>query len=738
MVPQLEATLQSYHINALQEIADQLALKSDRFPPRKGWLVTELGRLIPKMARSEAFIQALSDTERAALAILINCAEPTTLATVARPLMLAGLVHIEGQPEASRRPRTRDILSDLLRKGLIVNVTPPISSSDGRTLSLMSRFGIPEEVRSLLPTALLSEPQPDLGQVLARSVTPHHVVSRDLQAFLRELLFVWAHLRDQPAQRLKTGDIGKRDRRRLCAALALEEPDGLEKVAWLCHVLAALNLVTESPTEVTAVEGQAVTLFWGAKTSQYQRDLRQAYARMSSPLSSDRATSRLTGHLQGFDLRAPSDVRSQILATLVQASAPGWWSFSTLLSLLTGDQAGGLVLDDNILAVVYDQYRWYGSAYQREVEANLKGIERAWVQRALEELCAMGLVELGYSEADSKDLVALRTDQTLGQTVPSHQDQPWQVILQPDFQVLALGPIPLRVLAGIEQVAHREKIDESVVTYRLNRESIYRALRAGETVPTILAYLEETTGQPIPQNIHRSLEEWYRQYERITVRRSARILQVDSGERLTALLDDPQLGQHLHRIDDRSAWFVPEDTDLVRQRLQAHELLPAVSHGAQADLPNSMRWRDGELESRTALPSLYVSAALARFAEPHGNRWRLTPQSIQAAAALGTPPLEVIARLKMLTGAPPPDGLEKLVKAWGKHFGDGQTSQVRLLHLKRNEALAELRAADPALHRWLRPLPGLESLAIVNEAHWSEVMALLDSWGVEVASEHWW
>ena len=157
---QLEPTLQAYHINALQEIADQLALKPDHPPARKAWLVAELSKLIPKMAQSEAFILGLTDAERAALAVIADREDPITLAHVARPLMLAGMAHIESRPETMRRPWVKDVVSDLLRKGLIVNTITPSSGNALRTLTLLGRFSIAEEVRSVLPMALLPHPTP--------------------------------------------------------------------------------------------------------------------------------------------------------------------------------------------------------------------------------------------------------------------------------------------------------------------------------------------------------------------------------------------------------------------------------------------------------------------------------------------------------------------------------------------------------------------------------------------------
>jgi hypothetical protein len=207
---------------------------------------------------------------------------------------------------------------------------------------------------------------------------------------------------------------------------------------------------------------------------------------------------------------------------------------------------------------------------------------------------------------------------------------------------------------------------------------------------------------------------------------------------LDRLMADPELAPRLHVLDEHTAWFQPDDAPWIEARLIHHEILAAHSNGAQADLPSSLRWHGDEIGSRTALPSLYVTGTLRRIAEAHNGRWQLTPESVQRATALGSDPLGIISQLEQMTGGPLPDGWEKRLKSWGKHYGDGQTAQVRLLRLRQQDALEELRRADPDLHRWLRPLPGMRDLAVVNETHWEDVVALLASWGVEIAPDRWW
>jgi len=746
----LSTSLENYHISALREIADTLALRIDRRPVRKGWLVGQLSRRIPQIARSEDFIRSLSEAERGALAvILVNESEDgTTPRNIALPLILAGLVHTEEQSTTTLLPKAQDVLLHLMQKGLVVNLTEPSGSSKLRRLDVGQRLGIPPEVRSVLPAGILSPPSPQADKARLQNLPPMDIQSADLNQHLRELFFVWAELRRQPARQLKSGKMGKRDRRRLAQALSLDEEAGLDYIGRPYAMLQALNLVSVDDTDITAVESSAATLFWTARPLGKLPNLLRAYTRLATEIPNTPTQGPIFGYFEGLTLQPVSRIREQIVAMLSQVAGIGWLSVSLFHNLVTGGDPGTLALGEARLQSLLGSLRWYGNNYRRNIEDNLRDVEWRITKSVLEELGALGIVDLGYAatgtEQAERELIAIRAvplvrDYYTNRPAAGTQSaEPWQVILQPDFQILALGPVPLGILMNLEQFAKREKIDDSVVTYRVTRDGAYRAFQRQESAATILAYLEEATGQPAPQNVQRSLSEWHRQYERIVVRRQVSVLQVDTPEFLQQLLDDPILGAKLHRLNECTAWFHPQDQQGIQTRFLQLEILTAHSQGAKADLGNSLRWHDNELETRATVPSIYVTGALNRFAEPHNGRWRVTEESIQRAAATGMDAPAIIATVEEMTGESPTDHWQKQLKAWSSHYGGGQMAQVRLLRFERPGSLEELRRAEPMLHRWLRPLPNTHDLAIVNEQHTDEIQDLLNSWGVEVTTKRWW
>lgn len=740
----LTTSLRNYNIDTLQEISAALKLQLTQKPARKAWLVSELGRLIPRLARSEAFIASLDETERAVLA-LAREKEICKLEDIAIPLILGGLVRIKNQPQTSARPEIGDVLENLLRTGLLVNLTERPGMSTLRNLTYVHEFAVPDEVKRELPEDLWTPPDPSARANRAMAEPPAFVEKGDLPQFLREIFFAWAELRREPARLLKAGGMGKRDRRRISEALGYEEEPGLERVTEIYEILLRLHLVQkrEADSEIVAVDNDAALLFWSTSPVTQLRDLITGYMQLEMPVIED-AELRPAYYYQGYSMRLSQEIRGKVLDRLERVAGMDWITFAFFRTLVTSGRSGHLVLDDPTVEMLTQSLRWYGANYRANIEQELTDLEMRVLRAVLKEFHAMGLVDLGYGEKDQRDPVGLRVT-TWARAY--YAGQPFstfspgvegQVILQPDFQILAMGPVPLSTLMSLERFAAREKIDESVVTYRITRDSIYLAFQQEETVTAVLTYLEEATQQPVPQNVVRSLEEWHRQYERIIIRRQVAVFQADSEDLLSHLLEDEVLGRYLHPLDARSAWLHSQDADAVQQRLRERKVLPAFSKGAQSDLPRSLRWKDGELEPRTALPSLYVTGALRRIAEQRNGRWALTPNSVQTAVKLGLDPVDIIVELKRMTGDDLPDGWEKRIKSWGKYYGDGQVAHVRLLRMPRQDALEELRRADAQLHRWLRPLPHTSDLAVVNETHWEEVITLLASWGVEVETDRWW
>ncbi len=747
----LQVSLGTYHADMLHEMAEILDLQPDRKPARKNWFVTELSKVILKQARSVDFIRELSSAERALLALVVKSGGVASLAEVARPLLLAGMVHIRGEARTGTQPELKELVLGLMRKGLLINLATPSGSATTRSWAQFHRLGIAPEVQKVLPLSLLEPPKPLSSAPCLSREAPPVLVGGSLDQYMRRLFFVWAELRRQPGRQLKSGGLGKRDLRRLAQILGFDEEAELERVDALHTMLVALNLVMGDGTQMVAVDNDAATLFWNATPVRQLRDLAHAYAWLDWELPEGIDRTVLSDYVHTYGHRPLSEIRADVYTAVTQLVPYGWVDFSFFVQYLNAGCSGMLLLGADTLSYVRENLRWYGFDYRDSVETSLASLETSFVHGVLVELANMGILNLGYPDPDMESAEiremypkALRSSGVVRAYYEDRADgngassQNWQVILQPDFQLLAMGPVPLRVLSDLQQVALHEKIGESVITYRVTRDSAYEAFRRGETVDSIIGYLEEATQQPAPQNVTRSIEEWSEQYERIVLRRQVRLVQVDSADRLDRLLDDEKVGRLLHRLGECIAWVHPGDAARVEARLAGLQLLVAHSRTSDEDLPQSLYWRDGELAARASLPSLYLTGTLSRIAEPHDGRWRVTPETVKAAASVGTDSAAIVSLLERMTGAPLPGEWEKRIKSWGHHYGEGKIAQVRLLRLARSGALDELRRSDAQLERWLHPIPGSPSIAVVNESNWDEALALLASWGVEVEEGRWW
>lgn len=742
----LKTSLDAYHINTLKEMAAYLQLELHQVSARKEQLIEELTRAIRVNAGSRDFIRTLSEAERGTLALLLNTNKPTNVAELSLPLMLAGLVYMDGYEATAHLPLVKQVIAGLLRRGLIANLTEPGATSTRRTFEVVYSVGLSPEIQAVLPRDMLPPPQPKALHSLA--APPARVVGGEPAQFLRQLFFIWAELRRQPAKQLKTGGLSKRDLRRIAESLKLDPDADAERIEWLYALLQTLNLI-ETHTELAhAAEGDAVTLFWNAQPGVQMRDILKTYPKVAMPLSADTSPLGQYSYYARISLNTAPQIRQSILAMLAKVASIPWLPFPLFLSLLVSGRPGALSIDDYNRNLMYNNLRWYANKNREQLEATLRQLDQTVSLAVLRELQTIGAVDLGYSEK-GRDLpggqipIALQVTELArayfaAAPLPAAPPVAGQVILQPDFQLLAIGPVPLRTLANLERFAEREKFDESVVAYRLTRDSAYLAFQRGETPESIQLFLQDATGMPVPQNIARSLEEWGGQYERIVVRRHVTILQLDDPQALEQLLGDAILRRYLHRMDDHTAWISNEHTAKVEQRLWMLEMLPTYSQGPETDLPHSLRWKGERLTPRHPMPSLYVTGTMRRIAEPGEGGWQVTPQTVRAAVATGLTIPDILALLEKMTGGPLSPEWEKQLKAWGNHFGAAQSAQVLLLRLESTAALQELRHADRRLSRWLRPLPQGEGIAIINEKHWDEVRDILAEWGVPVTEAPWW
>ncbi len=760
----LPETLEQYHFDVLREMAACVGIQIGQTRPRKTWLVEQLAREIPHRIKSRDVLESLSEAERAVLALLLASEGETTVRDLLFPLAVAGLVVPNNTPKTNASlPTLSGVLRNLLRQGLIINLTFPPTSTR-RNFSCVQDVAIAPEIQKILPKERFKLPEPRPVKSLA--APPDQVVHQDAEQFLRRLFFVWGEFRQQPARRLKSGDIGKRDLRRIAqnTGLSLETETEESWLRQLYGLLEQLALITSKDKKIVSVADKIALRFWNSNASDQLHKIMQAYVRSGEEETIDLSPISSQVYYYGYlSPRAPSALRQEMIDLLAQLPAETWIPFSYLMTFLNHALSGAFVFNPEAVMDLNQRFATYRPDRQYSLQNALAKVEMQVIVSMLSQLNEFGLIDLGYEESLAGVRLTEVAHAALTGVPYMSPETEGQVVLQPDFQVLVMGPVSLGWLAALERFAIREKVSAGVTTYRITRESIYPALQSGDTIGAILAFLRQITNQPVPQNVERTLEEWSERHERILIHRDVFVLQTDVPAKLTRLMKDQKIGSYLHRIDDQTAWLHPTHANKIERRLWELDFLPAISKGPPEDLPGSLRLdQHGHLVSRHRLPSLYVEGTMRRIAQAvngnsadgagHGissvdqkemqeayRRWRLTPKSIKAAVEAHMTVPDIIALLEQMTEEELPLEWAKRVKAWGNHYGEGQLKQVFLLHLESSEALQELRDTVPNLRRWLQPLPeSQDGVAIVEEEHLEEVKALLEEWGIALNRKSWW
>ncbi len=737
--------LQSYHYRSLQAMVNTLMPGLCKTNTRKQELVRRLSEYIPRHVTSRRFIASLSPAERGLLSLVLHAENHTaTRHQLLPPMLKSGLILPDDEGVSASLP-LEQIIRSLITKGLLVNLSPLSRSTSHRTLNHVTVLGIAEEVARNLPRDLLPLPQPHPLPPPPED-TELDIQYGDPDLPLRQLFFVWASLRSAPARLLKSGGLSKRDLRRIARNLGLTDDDlQLAHVDDLCTTLMTLNLTRRRENTLEARDDEQAMLFWNSALPKQARRLMQVYPKL--PATHPPNIIPISRHVYVSSLltRPLHEMRQNLIDTLHDLSPLHWTHISLIFMLLGANDKGSFLFPPREYEKLHANLSWQYRDNHAAFDRILHSVEWDTLLTFLEELHSLGILDLGYIRDATlpprrrlryiRYTSALRADHT-GTSSPTPDD--WQLVLQPDYQLLAIGAVPLGILASIEWIAERERMGTGLITYRITRQSIYRAFQRGDTVRIILAFLEKNTGRPIPQNVARTIEEWGEQYERIRVRRDVTILQVSHASLLETLLEDDVLRTYLHRLDETTAWLRDKDIPSVERRLRALNYPPSRSRGPDEDLRHSLQWEDDMLRPRRPLPSLYVLHHLRRIADEVEDGWQLTRASIQRATAEGLDADAIAALLERMTGDPLPPAWLKRLKAWGRHYGEAHAARALLLRLEEPHALEELRRADPRLRRHLHPLSHSEGIAVVEEEQWETIRAILEEWGVTIHDMPWW
>lgn len=128
-----------------------------------------------------------------------------------------------------------------------------------------------------------------------------------------------------------------------------------------------------------------------------------------------------------------------------------------------------------------------------------------------------------------------------------------------NLQILLYRPTPRRVWA-LSAFAEPRALDR-VSTFALTASAVIRALAGNVEISDIVRFLESQSGEPLPQTVRYTLEEWDRGYHRVWLQRAVLLTPEDAedGQRIVEVLTEAGLDPQL--LDDGRIALVHDASD---------------------------------------------------------------------------------------------------------------------------------------------------------------------------------
>jgi len=654
----------------------------------------------------------------------------------------------------------QDVMARLTLHGLLFSADP---AGDGRgtvfKLSLHpgSLLFIPPAVLKHLPAVT-----PEKEAVI--DLHPARTLHENALTFVRDLFLYWDFVRRTQPALLQSGAIGKRTLRAVNDALIQRDPDIADASGetdvprlWLLRVsLQNLGLIAAQGGQLVAKSdkpGKFPSL-WNGETHE------QLVALLRPRLAVRTDAGAMLGNIGNEWLRNEGTAWPVTMRAL-HNGAGRWVDMDTLTDVARQIDPGFLAPQRKEKGPATAHY-YYRGRYFSNRDVLLDAIDEdevAFVTDACRTLpYSLGLIELGFLQANDKMWQAVRLTpigrQVLAQLFPPpaaqspaqvaeaggvypapSPDDRGRIVVQPNFQVLALGPVKTVLIAGLESFAERTKADAHVFEYQLKRESVYRAQQQGTPVDTIVNFLETESGAPLPQNVRRSLQEWGSHHDRIVFRTGVTLLQTGDAATLEQLLGDAALAPHVARsLMPELALVAKGHEDALVQDLLARGKLPTLvdDNSGRTD-KDVIVHADGTLVPIHRVPSIFLVARLVRIAEQDAEgRWRLTPASVARAGGDRARVQALLAEVGLLHRGVLPEALVADIKRWGSYYGQAAIEALTLVEFDSRDHLQEL-VAVPALAAYLTPFAaGERALAVVKSADLPAVERIVNELGVKV------
>lgn len=765
---EIDAILDGYHMSALLMMARPAkSIKLSKGNPKKAELQAALRAGFFTRERVLASLACLDQQERAALDRLLLRGGSASTESLRRELVRAGLA-AEASPRdgSSRvrnpahgsgvtyargsyigdphRPQSRvfeDLIARLTLRGLVFS-----RFDDGQGAEPVPKLQFHPADRLYIPAAVLEHlPQP---QPPPEMPEPAVVRRGEPALLLRDLYLYWDYTRRNEVALTKAGLVTKRALRAINAQLLVPDPllddarseTETGRLALLGSLLKALDLVTVEAARLRPAGDDPLHIpeFWGWPESRQLAACLEAWPRLP-------ALHELHNDAAPYEPQH-GPARCALLSALRDEPPGRWLEPEHLLDRVQSSDADFLFGEHSRIQRSrsswyhsYSNSHYYGSP--RSLLQVLNTHEARFVESALAgALCDLGIVEVGY---EGERLAAFRLTPAghsalLGSEPGAAEPaEAGRVVLQPNFQLMAIGPVSLAVLARLDLFAERERAGRAAFQYQLSRESVYRAQQAGMEVPEIVGFLQEVGGVALPQNVRRSLEEWAAHHERIVFRSGVSLLQAATPELLRELMAGPETGPCLARsVTPEVAIVAPGRQGQLVTALVQQGLFPAVSNAdAQSADHSVVVGADGTIRPIHAVPSLHLRGRLVRLAEPGAEgdgEWRLTPSSVHRAGGNRARVTRLLEELERLHRGALPEALVEQVKAWGGYYGDAAVEALTLVEFRDPAALDELRQR-PELKALLTPFQaGKRALAVVPGEQLAEVREILAGLGVRL------
>jgi hypothetical protein len=763
MTEEIEAILKAYHYNTLQDMAEEAGINTDDL--LKAELIAQMKSRYFTEERVRASLEKLNERERTVLNRLLLHEGKVTTHRFQRELRRANLVTktpeldlssrsysyrrsgvpydrgvYVGEPHREDSQVFEDIIARLTFYGLVFSRGTSTNSA-GASYKIQFHpadvIYIPQAIRPYFP-----EPEP-VPPPLA-DWEPDRVESGTPAVLLRDLYLYWDYARRHDVKLLQSGFVGKRPLKAINDVLLVPDPrlsrvqreDSAPRLYLLRRMLEILGLVRKEDGYLRSTGGdnQDIPPFWGWDQAKQLRTCLDAWTKIEG-------LRELGDEAEDYAPRY-THARQMILKVIQVLPPDEWTEPAEILDKIQVHDRNFLFPGRQDIGDGKRYYSYYGGRYYRSSKKLLQlleGLEIAFVNNCLTGfLSQAGIVDLGY-ENDTLRAFRLRSALDAEQTEEKSSLQAQRVggrlIIQPTFELMAMGPVGLDVFAQLDLFAERQRAGQAVFEYRLSRDSIYQAQQRGLDVDEIIHFLERTSDTDLPQNVRRSLEEWSAHYERFTFRSGVDLVQTADAALMETLLDDPQIGSHIARsvAPDIALLKNNQQTEVVTALVeQGH--LPTISEARPESADDSVIIQeDGSIRPVHAVPMLHLRGRLSRLAEETDDHiWHLTPTSIRQAGGDKKKVVSMLRELRKLNRGPLPDELIERIKSDGGYYGAAAIETLTLVEFRDRAALDELRE-HPRLREVLTPFSaGHRALATLPTDELSRVKDILADFGVHV------